>query len=221
MKYKFIRYKYIDEKGKSMISDWMFVQETAEQVYDFFMKYTMTQHDTHKEKIIDNLNIESHKRYAEQIHTYNNHFTMYGGHPRPTSHWECAHSAYMARLNDTEKNLKEAIPGIYDLMTAQMLTTRLDMVKKGYVSYIGKEGMVSRILSDVEIVDTRESDELEFPNDTNYSIEDVKFLQWPSGKHWYAKINGEDIVINGVQKWNTKEEAISAAELYIKNFLNS
>lgn len=210
MKYKFIKYKCIDEKGKSMISEWMFVQATPEQVYDFFMKYTMTQHDIHKEKTMDNLNLESHKKWAEQVHTLNNHFTMYGGHPSPTANWECAHSAYMNRLNNDVD--QDNILGVYDLMAAQMLTTRLDLIKKGYVSYIDKEGMVSRVLSDVEIVDTIESDELEFPKE--YNIADVQYMQWPSGKHWYAKINGEDVVVNGVQKWDTYEEAVQAAEQY-------
>ena len=46
-------------------------------------------------------------------------------------------------------------------------------------------------------------------------IDDVKFIMWNGGKHWYAKIGKLDVVVNGIQKWNTKEEATKAAKQYI------
>lgn len=56
---------------------------------------------------------------------------------------------------------------------------------------------------------------LVFPDVERPSIEDVNFIVWNGGKHWYAKIGKMDVVVNGEQKWNTKEEAINAAKSYI------
>jgi hypothetical protein len=35
-------------------------------------------------------------------------------------------------------------------------------------------------------------EELEFPYE--YNFEDVRFIQWPGGRHWYAKLGNIDIV---------------------------
>lgn len=46
--------------------------------------------------------------------------------------------------------------------------------------------------------------------------EEPRFIQWPGGEHWYAKIGDEDIVVDGKQKWDTKAEAEKAAMKYLK-----
>lgn len=46
--------------------------------------------------------------------------------------------------------------------------------------------------------------------------EQPRFIQWPDGTHWYAKIGDEDIVVDGKQKWDTKSEAEAAAVKYLK-----
>ena len=55
----------------------------------------------------------------------------------------------------------------------------------------------------------KESDRLVFPGST------IKILQWPKGIHWYAKIGHVDIVVDGEQKWNTREQAEKAAQEYL------
>jgi len=50
-------------------------------------------------------------------------------------------------------------------------------------------------------------DELEFPYE--YNFENVRFIQWPGGRHWYAKLGNIDIVDKyGYQKWNDKYYAM-------------
>lgn len=57
------------------------------------------------------------------------------------------------------------------------------------------------------------SDELVYPYEYNY--DDVRFLQWPNGIHWYAKIGGMDIVDKyGNQKWRDKSYAIEIAKRF-------
>lgn len=43
---------------------------------------------------------------------------------------------------------------------------------------------------------------------------DVKYVQWSHGIHWYVKIGNDDVVWNGEQKWDTKEDAMRIAKLY-------
>ena len=71
---------------------------------------------------------------------------------------------------------------------------------------------------DQEITDERFSEELIYPIEAQYNFDDVRYIQWPDGKHWYAKVGNFDICDKeGNYKWNTKEEAMNAA----KKFCNS
>ncbi len=47
-------------------------------------------------------------------------------------------------------------------------------------------------------------------------IKDFRITKWTYGKHYYVKYKGVDVVINGVQKWNSYEEALRNAEIYAK-----
>lgn len=59
------------------------------------------------------------------------------------------------------------------------------------------------------------SDDLIYPYEYNY--DDVRFLQWPGGYHWYAKIGSMDIVDKyGRQKWGDKSYAIEIAKRFCK-----
>lgn len=54
-------------------------------------------------------------------------------------------------------------------------------------------------------------EKLEYPYE--YKFEDVRFIQWPDGIHWYAKIGNIDIVSEcGNQKWNDKYYAMEVAK---------
>lgn len=58
-------------------------------------------------------------------------------------------------------------------------------------------------------------EELEFPYE--YNFEDVRFIQWPGGTHWYAKLGNIDIVSKyGEQKWNDKYYAMEVAKKWCK-----
>lgn len=58
-------------------------------------------------------------------------------------------------------------------------------------------------------------DELEFPYE--YNFKDVRFIRWPGGRHWYAKLGSIDIVDKyGYQKWNDKYYAMEVAKKWCK-----
>lgn len=76
-----------------------------------------------------------------------------------------------------------------------------------------------------EIVDERYSDDMLFPDEKKPTADDIRVMRWENpmnlgggfGKHWYAKVGHVDVVdAKGRQKWNSKEEAMRAAEEFIK-----
>lgn len=70
-----------------------------------------------------------------------------------------------------------------------------------------------------EIKETVEKDELTFPNEDKPSLDDVRYLQWDGGEHWYAKIGKLDVVdFEGNQKWDSKEDAQKAAKWYVEKY---
>jgi len=59
-------------------------------------------------------------------------------------------------------------------------------------------------------------DHLIFPDS-----DEIRVLQWPGGEHWYAKIGAVDVVIDGEQKWNTFNEADTAAKRFVDERITS
>jgi len=51
---------------------------------------------------------------------------------------------------------------------------------------------------------------------TTYTESDIDIFRWNNGNHFYAKVGRFDVVIDGVVKWNTTEEAMRNAIIYLK-----
>lgn len=44
----------------------------------------------------------------------------------------------------------------------------------------------------------------------------IKTFRWPDGNHYYATVDGKDVVDEwGEQKWNSEAEAVAAAKMFI------
>lgn len=216
--YKFIRYKYREHlTTKEVISQWMFTPQTEKDVFDFFYKYTMSQAENHKLHLIETVSNPKNRSLAEGINGiklgWKDPYVLHNGHPN--NNWDNVHQYFMELIDDKYASEEVAI-GMYDIIASKMLLSRLDTFKKGIPMYFDKEAMVCRCLPDIDIVDTVEKEELVFPDD-DYNIEQVKYIQWDGGKHWYAKIHNEDIVVDGEQKWNTKIEAEEAVKKFFRN----
>lgn len=67
---------------------------------------------------------------------------------------------------------------------------------------------------DVKIYKIVKNEEFEFPFDGEGNI---RVMQWPGGNHWYAKIGNQDVVIDGEQKWYSRNKAIKMAKEFIKS----
>lgn len=103
---------------------------------------------------------------------------------------------------------------------ALALKTRMDSFAKGDEIYLAEGMTVFCMPSTCEIVETIDKDELEYPSKKNWTMEDVRYMQWGlidnKGEHWYAKICNRDVIDkDGNMKWNTKAEAERAAEWFI------
>ena len=75
--------------------------------------------------------------------------------------------------------------------------------KGGYFGY--HEGL--------KILETRDIDVFALPGKSDKPF---RIIKWDGGKHFYAKVGDEDVVVNGHQKWNTKKAAEEAATIYLK-----
>ena len=101
----------------------------------------------------------------------------------------------------------------------EALRSRIDGFAKGYIQYLTKEMTILMNNDETqEIVEKVMKNKLVYPDEDNMVLEDVRFIKWEGGEHWYAKIGKIDIIDEYKnQKWNTKEEAENAAKWYIKN----
>ena len=90
-------------------------------------------------------------------------------------------------------------------------TDRIEMFNKGRAIYL-RDGLPYYCAIEHPKYDEEKwSETLEYPYEFQY--EDVRFIQWPDGRHWYAKCGSIDIVDRyGHQKWNDKSYAQKIAK---------
>lgn len=95
-----------------------------------------------------------------------------------------------------------------DILFTKTTLARLEVLKNHGVIYINRNGgFFPGGNGVIEYSDIMESDKLYFPTSKE---RDIRFLQWPGGKHWYVKVDDLDVVVDGEQKWNTKKKAEEA-----------
>lgn len=101
------------------------------------------------------------------------------------------------------------------ILENQAYKARMDMFDK-YEIYLSNSMVVFVMNPSCEIVETKESDELVYPEQTEWLMSDVRYMKWSEGVHWYAKISTYDVYDkDGNMKWDTKEEAESAAVWFV------
>lgn len=92
---------------------------------------------------------------------------------------------------------------------------RIKMYNKGYAIYF-LDGMPYYCPKEHPIYEEEKwSETLQYPYEYNY--DEVRFIQWNGGRHWYAKIGSIDIVDrHGNQKWLDKSYAQKIAKEWCK-----
>lgn len=205
MAYEFVRFKNLATGEES--HKWWFVAKTARQVMEHAEKFF-------KPTMQEGFNSAAHDA-VEAIFKYGgimNHATN-----------EVASS--IEAITEI-KGFKRSSPlALFDTANELLLTAingRLKDIDKGEAVYL-EDGVrqfgYSSNNPHFEIIERYYSDKLEYPDFKKPTLNDVRFIQWDGGEHWYAKINKEDIVDEiGRQKWNTKGEAEKAAKWYIEKY---
>lgn len=205
MEYEFVRFKDLATGEES--HKWWFAAKTARQVMEHAEKFF-------KPTMQDGYNSAAHDA-VEAIFKYG------GLMNHPTN--EVASS--IEAITEI-KGFKRSSPlALFDTANDLLLTAikdRLKDIDKGEAVYL-EDGVrqfgYSSNNPHFEIIERYYSDKLEYPDFKKPTLDDVRFIQWDGGEHWYAKVNKEDIVDElGNQKWDTKEDAEEAAEWYIKNY---
>ena len=88
---------------------------------------------------------------------------------------------------------------------------------EGKKQYLRKDMVVLIDNQYIEVVETIKKDTISYPDNKNITLDDVRFMKWPNGSHWYCKIGEIDIVDQyGNQKWHDKTDAINAAKWFIE-----
>lgn len=205
MEYEFVRFKNLATDEES--HKWWFAAKTARQVMEHAEKFF-------KPIMQDGYNSAAHDA-VEAIFKYGgimNHATN-----------EVASS--IETITEI-KGFKRSSPlALFDTANELLLTAikgRLKDIDKGEAVYL-EDGVrqfgYSSNNPHFEIIERYYSDKLEYPDFKKPTLDDVRFIQWDGGKHWYAKVNKEDITDEiGRQKWNTKGEAENAAKWYIEKY---
>lgn len=189
-KYHFVKVGLVNDSTYQ--GTWYFKPETKEDVDEHWNKYVACEINDGVKEYVDRL-----KAHAEGLCM---------GHS--TTEWGSLMDIWASATGQ---------PNIVRLMKAEteLYYNRMRDINEGREIYLS-EGLAVFMLTEgyTEIIEHYYSDTLSFPTE-KYTFDDVRYIQWDGGRHWYAKIGKLDIVdSNGNQKWNTKAEAEQAAKEY-------
>jgi hypothetical protein len=67
-----------------------------------------------------------------------------------------------------------------------------------------------------QFLGTKEVEECIFPEPEDSAKTDYEVYKWAQGRHWYAKVGGKDVVIDGKQCWKTVKDAEDAVKKFAK-----
>ena len=194
-KYHFVRIGSVNPKETG--STWYFVPESYEQLYEHWDKYAAAMMKTGMDEVVQHILDRAHGRIPPHYTTTWGSLIEQLSSIKGLPHWQVAHE---------EEN--------------KLLDYRSDMFENNDEIYLS-DGLTIFMLTEgvTEIKEHMYKDTLEYPSE-KYSIDDVRYIQWDGGKHWYAKIGNFDIVVDGEQKWNSKLEAEIAVKQYFKQRYN-
>ena len=216
-KYEFVRFNYkgYQDNGKK---NWWFVAKTTDDVVEHtkrvFKPLMQEGFDSYAHKFIESVTKNRLLEYNGNQYVYVPHAddkvedslrriwasknNTTSDNPRPLELFETANSLYFEVFNNRIK----------DVMNGPIY------LEDGVRQFGYSDGNPY-----YEIVERVFKDKLEYPGVESAKLEDVEFIQWPGGAHWYAKIRREDIVdACGNQKWNTRMEAMQAAKWYLETY---
>ena len=203
--YKFVRYE--QKLGNTTYkSDWVFVPQNLNDVEDFHRQYVLNICNKEFEDCV-----KSVVNYGDNSFCKNTEKQFFNG-----NHAESVFQTgltYQLQLNKDNKSWIE----LANDMVVQVYYNRIKSFNKGITLMYRRDSLVSTPLIEKihNIIETKYISKIEFPILEIPTENDINIISWPGGKHYYAKVGNYDVVVNGVQKWNTKYEAREAAKTFI------
>lgn len=119
-----------------------------------------------------------------------------------------AYLAYMKAMTTTRDDYTILHIG-HDLEQA-WIGPRLKYIEKYGAIYVNKLGGWMTLIDDMYTVVAQTESET-WPE---YVKSDIHVSRWPGGTHFYAKVGDQDVVVDGKEKWNTWDEAQTAADKF-------
>ena len=101
----------------------------------------------------------------------------------------------------------------------EMYANKCDSVKNGEIQLFNKNDMRYFTLnSNVKIIQEKYADNLTFPDEQKYDINDIVIKRWDNGIHYYAKIGKYDIISHvGQVKYNSYSDAHAECLKWLEN----
>jgi hypothetical protein len=193
-KYKFVKVEAIEPKENSK-SIWYFSPSSVEQIKQHWQKYPAS--------VIR----DGSRKIANRI---------FNDGKLGTSHASNEFEDAVMRIHPFTENFL-----ISDMVQIENIAynQRINDFERGRDIYLPKNMSVVTIDSRFfHITEEVYKDELTFPDEDKPCLEDVRYIQWDGGEHWYAKVGKLDVTDKyNHQKWNTKEQAQEAAQWFINN----
>lgn len=189
-KYHFVKIR--EKRNPDSKGTWYLEADSLSTIHEHFLKYVGAEIKEGVQQIVS--------RASDMIGHYTNRFAMTVD--------------VMMQLNEGKSCITVATE-----LENEMLQTRIKNYVNGTEQYLTDSLSVLLFSPNLEIIDEQYKSEMIYPHETKPSLEDVKFMTWHGGKHWYAKIGKMDVVDrDNNQKWDTKKEAEEAAKWYIENY---
>ena len=195
-KYHFVKVGQVNETDKG--STWYFIPQSYEQLFEHWDKYAGALMKAGMDEVVQHILDKAHGLLSPHYTTTWGSLVEQMSSIKGLPYWEVAHE---------EEN--------------KLFNQRIEMFEKNDEILLS-DGLTvfSLIEGFTEIKEHVYKDTLEYPSE-KFSIDDVRYIQWDGGKHWYAKIGNFDIVYEGDQKWNSKLEAEIAVKQYFKKHQNN
>lgn len=192
--YKFIKIKRFGEVG-----NWYFVPRSEKDILEHWKKYVNAEYQKGIEEITDDMRNGRDRHPTNQYYCFIKQLALvYRG--------SCGAKLDLGLI---EKGGQELV---------NVLAGRISSFNKYHKTLLTNTMIESFLLDDDVIVEEKEMNTLTFPDEVEYNLDDVRYIQWDGGTHYYAKIGRLDICDkNGNYKWNTKDEAVKAAKWWIEN----
>lgn len=97
-------------------------------------------------------------------------------------------------------------------LTDKIHSSKIDGILRGKKIIVNYVGGWCFLDESYDILETIKKRNCLFPD----IKEKIRVIQWPGGKHYYAKIGREDVMVDGKQKWKSHKEAKRNAEIFLK-----